>query len=128
MLTKLGLSRTTSIFVLIDNKRWNEVKKRCRSNKINESQQINDAGWLPIHLACYKNAPLDVIEDLYNSYPDGVEKESFAGWLPIHIAIMERSSKEVVDFLHSITGSKQINPIGWNIRKTHMKSSINAAA
>ena len=111
----LGLT-ATSILVLIDKKRWNEVKKRCSINNCNETQQINDSGWLPIHLACYKNAPLDVIEVLYNSYPDGVMKESFAGWLPIHIAIAEGSSEEVITFLYSITDKKQIKQIGWLVQ------------
>ena len=122
-------SKSRSIFSLIENEQWYEVKRRCEHKESKESQQVNEAGWLPIHSACYKNAPIDVIEVLYQSYPDGAKQQSYAGWLPVHIAITGGAQAEVVGFLYSITDRKQGKPFGWkNMPKSMRRSSITEAA
>lgn len=49
--------------------------------KVSDSQ-----GCLPLHLACWKKAPLEVIECLVQAWPQSVKEKTNCGSLPLHNA------------------------------------------
>jgi ankyrin repeat protein len=58
-------------------------------------------GWLPIHCACWKNAPLEVIQMLLDTDTEKktiLEKGTF-GHLPIHTACCSNAPAEVIQLL-----------------------------
>ena len=94
--------KSSTIFTLIERNKWKEVIDRCNKRPC-EAQSINEGGWLPIHSACFKKAPLNVIKHLYNIFPEGIRYKSSAGWLPIDICMAEsrHPQVDVIIFLHS---------------------------
>ena len=92
----------SNIFTLLKKNKWNNIIKRCKKNP-KEAQAINDAGWLPLHLACYKNAPLNVIQALYEAHPDSITCKTNIGWLPINIASVGIASQDIIDYLRKIS-------------------------
>ena len=70
----------------MERKKWKQVIERC-SKKPMEAKIRNEAGWFLLHLACYKKAPLCVIQHLYNTFPEGAGYKSVAEWLPIDICM-----------------------------------------
>jgi ankyrin repeat protein len=43
-------------------------------------------GELPLQRTCRKNAPLNVIQLLVETWPDAVKEKSYHDWLPLHFA------------------------------------------
>ena len=50
-----------------------------------KEKTINN-GDLPLHLACYQNAPLDVIKLLVETWPDSVKEKNKFGNTPLALA------------------------------------------
>ena len=66
---------------------------------VDEASKSNADGWLPIHIACYQNCELEVIEDLHNAFKKGVTKTDKHGWLPLHLACYHNASSDTIKFL-----------------------------
>ena len=99
----------SSLFRLIKKSKWNTIIKRCKKKSSNEIQITNDAGWLPIHYACYKNAPLNVIQSLYEAYPNSINCKTNVGWLPINVACVGIASQDIIEYLQKVATTEIID-------------------
>jgi hypothetical protein len=54
---------------------------------------------LPLHMACERRAPPEVIRGILNLYPDATKHNGRGGNLPIHIAVHRNLNEEVIDTL-----------------------------
>ena len=43
-------------------------------------------GWLPLHTACWEDAPVEPIRNLLLGFPDAVRETEKDGWTPLHLA------------------------------------------
>mmetsp|Transcript_26037 Transcript_26037/g.44394 ORF Transcript_26037/g.44394 Transcript_26037/m.44394 type:complete len:247 (-) Transcript_26037:1911-2651(-) len=60
----------------------------------------HEARVLPIHIACSLHAPLGVVREIVEAYPDCLRvKESSFKRLPIHVACQFAASPDVIDYL-----------------------------
>ena len=59
-------------------------------------------GCCALHIACYRDAPLDVIEALHVANPEAVKTKDMYGWLPLHIAMYHGMADRVLDKLKSL--------------------------
>jgi len=99
--------RSTEIFKLIKTEEWNELVDFLHNNKIAANEWVTEHNpdgsvrWrsLPIHLACEKKPPVDVIYHLLSIYPGAIGEKNYGGDLPLHIACREGASKEVINFM-----------------------------
>eukprot|EP00816_Leptocylindrus_hargravesii_P008464 CAMPEP_0196815708 /NCGR_PEP_ID=MMETSP1362-20130617/51355_1 /TAXON_ID=163516 /ORGANISM="Leptocylindrus danicus, Strain CCMP1856" /LENGTH=322 /DNA_ID=CAMNT_0042192763 /DNA_START=379 /DNA_END=1347 /DNA_ORIENTATION=- len=66
---------------------------------VDEASKSNEDGWLPMHIACYQNCELEIIENLYNAFKKGVTKTDKHGWLPLHLACYHNASADTIKFL-----------------------------
>jgi len=66
-----------------------------------EAAEIQDNfGWLPLHYALQYQASNDVINMLFQAYPQSIEvKTKNSGRLPLHIALEQSSSEDVINML-----------------------------
>ena len=63
-------------------------------------KEKNRHGFLPLHIVCEKNAPIDVIKLLIDVYPDGVKEKNINDSLPLHISCEENASIDVIKLLY----------------------------
>jgi ankyrin repeat protein len=61
--------------------------------------QKNNHGNLPLHYAAHYNAPLEVVEALYNAFPDGALQKNNDNNTPLDLAIADGASPNVVALL-----------------------------
>ncbi len=61
--------------------------------------QKNNHGNLPLHYAAHYNAPLEVVEALYNAYPEGALQKNNDNNTPLDLAIADGASPNVVALL-----------------------------
>ena len=84
---------------------WNFVRdyiKRNRDNGLAKKEaelRQGDLGNVALHLACYRNPPLDVIEALIKLSPKTVQWSDSEGDYPIHYACRNGASLEVIEKL-----------------------------
>ena len=105
-LNEVVLSKPTALYAAIGAKKWNVALRRLIekpneagvwvSSGTNEDESI--IKFLPIHLACFVNAPLLLITLLVQSYPEGVEQEAL-GRLPIHMACQMQVDHRIIFLL-----------------------------
>ena len=107
----------TSLFLLIEEKAWNDVKKRAdlfpeeaktyvmRHDKEASGGSIGHnpalVKWrlLPIHLAILYSAPPFVIQALLTAYRRGAECYDDERNLPIHLAVKKHANEEIMNLL-----------------------------
>ena len=53
-------------------------------------------GWLPLHIACSANAPIEVITALLGAYPNAVREKNIEDNLPLDIALKTNGPIEVL--------------------------------
>jgi len=100
-------ARSNDVFKLIQSQKWSELLDflnhfvDAASEWVTENNSDDTVRWrsLPIHLACEKQPPVDVLFNLVSLYPDGIGQKNYGGDLPIHIACREGASKEVINFM-----------------------------
>lgn len=105
--TQDQIERSGEIFQFINDGKWSELLDfldhfgDAASEWVTEHNPDGTVRWrsLPIHLACEKQPPVEVIFNLLSIYPDGIGEKNYGGDLPIHIACRECASKEVVNFM-----------------------------
>jgi hypothetical protein len=80
----------------------NAVLANYTQKDLQEAVLLKDnSAWLPIHYACWNNAPVEVIRLLLDNDDDKktiLEKDNI-GRLPIHVACLTRATVEVIQLL-----------------------------
>lgn len=94
---------------LIQNRKWPFVAKRIAHNPLEAEQNLTvmtrggftaASGFTPLHYACERQPPLDVVEALIENNPTAVVTRCLPGGsLPLHIACTWYGSAEVVGAL-----------------------------
>ena len=65
-----------------------------------EASEEHDDGTLPLHLLLKNDAPLKLVMNLVEAYPEAVfEYETTKGYYPLHVACRSGCSVPVVDYL-----------------------------
>jgi len=83
---------------LIYSKEWDNVVAACESDAY-QAKLVDRTGDLPLHEACQKAAPFEVIKNLVSAFPEGVKTKGFCGRLPIHYASYNKPSLHVIKLL-----------------------------
>jgi len=67
-------------------------------------KETSEYDWmfLPLHVACFSGAPLDLIKALVRACPQGVRMAANGGKLPLHIACETLAQSSVIIFLHRV--------------------------
>jgi len=95
-----GISRSTeALRNLIYLQQWTDVVSVCTYNP-HEAKVTDRSGDLPLHEACLRGAPLNVIESLLSAYPYGVRQKGFCGRLPLHYAVYNKYNKPSLDNIY----------------------------
>lgn len=89
---------TVTIRNLIYREEWEEIESACEYNPY-QAEVADKLGDLPLHEACMRAAPLEVIQNLISAYPDGVKKKGFCDRLPLHYASYNNPSLHVINLL-----------------------------
>lgn len=63
--------------------------------------------FLPIHVACFSGAPLDIVKILVRTYPQGVRMAANGGKIPLHIACETLARSTIITFLHNMYSEAQ---------------------
>jgi Ankyrin repeats (3 copies) len=79
---------------------WDKVHQWARECPDVCKEKFRD-GSLPLHCACKKNAPLDVIQFLVETWPDAVKdkEKNKCGELPLHWVFSSNSPLDVIQLL-----------------------------
>ena len=75
----------------------NEIHRIMETNPNYIEETKN--GMLPLHYACKRNAPLEVLEFLIQQYPASVKEKDNQGKLPLHYACKNNAPIQVLEFL-----------------------------
>jgi hypothetical protein len=84
---------------------WVSVENHTKSDETTEdefavSSPLKTIIMLPLHGACYYGAPLALVQNLINAYPEAVrQKVAHNSKLPVHIACEEDADPKVVLYL-----------------------------
>lgn len=98
---------TQDLPTLIKNLKWKSVIERLECNPDEASYELNGvmtrggftagSGMTPLHYACERKPPLEVVEALIEANPEAVSQRMMpGGCLPLHIACTWHSSPSVV--------------------------------
>ena len=100
---------STKTFEYVKLQEWDKVIRRLnKSNRVHEvrvwvmltaDDGVSKSNLLPIHLACWRSAPLSVFRALVEAHPKSLEARDQFGRVPLHIAIVERCEVAVVTLL-----------------------------
>jgi hypothetical protein len=92
-----------SLATLIRNQNWSAVISRIPQDSGDEIQAMTKGGYLategctPLHYACERRPPLEVVEALITTWPESVTTRlQPGGALPLHVACTWHASVEVV--------------------------------
>jgi hypothetical protein len=95
----------TALYENITNSDWDTAIRSCISSPVEAETWVvrryegsNDIMWrfLPIHSACARQPPANVIASLLEAYPDGAGKVDDQGMYPLHYACGNQASREVI--------------------------------
>ena len=98
----------TALYTHIEKQRWREVVERCRTHKIEVKtwvsrmdKQKKNVLWrmLPIHTAILYRAPMYVLIDLIEGFPDGTKSPDDRRMLPVHMACRIVCKEDVLRLL-----------------------------
>jgi ankyrin repeat protein len=90
------------VFDLIDRQEWDALKDLIRSDPgvallgIGGSERRSSENQLPLHTACKRQPPLDVVELLIDANPSALKVKGHGGYTPLHCAVSYGSSVEVM--------------------------------
>ena len=98
---------------LIDQKKWDEILQVLREDPTVQSDtkelHRND---LPLHMACEKHAPDDVILEILRHNSDALFHVGRGGNLPLHTACQKNLGHDVIESFI------RMNPMGLDYRNT----------
>jgi hypothetical protein len=97
----------TPLYELLESSQWDQARLKSRIHpeqvqtwivRRDEQQQIK---WklLPLHAAVIFQAPIIVVEALFQEYPDAVAQRDDQGMLPLHLAFRHSMDDAVLEFL-----------------------------
>ena len=91
----LKLSR---VFVLVYDIQSRDFQQACRNvmNDRRRAEQKSVEGFLPLHLALYERAPLQLLELLIDAYPAALKEYCPKNMLPLHIAARDHTILMVI--------------------------------
>jgi ankyrin repeat protein len=105
------LALAFSLETLIQNRRWQTVLTRLASNPLEAEKELlvqtrggfmSQRGFTPLHYACERQPPVDVISHLLEAHPGAAVKRCLpGGCLPLHIACTWYGSADAVSELLS---------------------------
>jgi len=107
---EVDFEHRSPLYCYIVKRDWEAAIKRCKKAPEEASIWIVTKGlkgnlrFLPLHKACVLRAPLDLIENLIQAYPEGVSCEDHDGWIPIHCASYTGAS-EIIEALLKVYSS-----------------------
>eukprot|EP00557_Chaetoceros_sp_GSL56_P004708 CAMPEP_0176505912 /NCGR_PEP_ID=MMETSP0200_2-20121128/16757_1 /TAXON_ID=947934 /ORGANISM="Chaetoceros sp., Strain GSL56" /LENGTH=872 /DNA_ID=CAMNT_0017905517 /DNA_START=416 /DNA_END=3031 /DNA_ORIENTATION=- len=89
------------LYTYISGKQWDRTMERLQTTPEEASYWVVDKDYprLPIHLACSKAAPMDVVESLLNAYPEGCLAKDGSGSHPLHLACEKALGLDIVNLL-----------------------------
>ena len=97
---------SNSLFRLIEDGRWKKARYTLLNSSLAVRQWVSkneNSGpiWrrLPIHEACVRQPPIEIISALLESYPDCVFQGDNAGRLPLHYAIIHNAHVDTIYLL-----------------------------
>ncbi|KAL3939355.1 MAG: hypothetical protein SGBAC_005913 [Bacillariaceae sp.] len=111
--TKIGksdrniLECPTDLYVLIQNKKWNDALKQVKKKAIEASEwtyrkdKKGNIMWrlLPLHASIILNAPEKLVKAILSAYPRGVQCQDDLGMLPIHLVFRAGISPSIAKML-----------------------------
>uniref|UniRef100_A0A6S8X503 Uncharacterized protein n=1 Tax=Chaetoceros debilis TaxID=122233 RepID=A0A6S8X503_9STRA len=95
----------TALYSAIDSQNWNRAIMRLvempqeSTTWVSYTKKEMEYRFLPLHAACLVGAPLLLISDLVDAYPDAARKKTTQGKLPLHIACEAHADERVVELL-----------------------------
>lgn len=104
-------SEQARLYRAIDTKNWESASyhltknpSMARSWVFRRSSSSGRIQWvfLPIHAACFSDAPAYLIRDLVRSYPDSAKMTAAGQKLPLHIACETGAGHETVSYLVNV--------------------------
>ena len=81
----------------LDKSNWDEARKAVREENVSVPGGFGQ--WTPLHIACKRNPPIDIIESLIELSADSLDKFDSCNRLPIHYAADSGVSAEVYQVL-----------------------------
>lgn len=105
IITEVDYENRTQLFRLVIKKEWDGVSDRCTSHPLEANTWIVTKGFhgnlrfLPLHKACVLQPPVQTIQSLLHSNPDGAKSTDQDGWLPLHCASFYGAGEEIVEAL-----------------------------
>ena len=89
---------------LIDERSWDEVLLRLKTNPDEASKMIMRGGYgksLPLHEACKLQPPTGVVKALIDAYKQAASTEGLWAFLPLHFAVRSNSVEASVTLLEA---------------------------
>jgi Ankyrin repeats (3 copies) len=112
------LALAFSLETLIQNRRWQAVLTRLASNPLEAEKDLqvqtrggfmSQRGFTPLHYACERQPPVEVISHLVEAHPGAIVKRCIpGGCLPLHIACTWYGSADAVSALLSVDPSTAV--------------------
>ncbi len=99
------LTTPTALYHAIDSQDWNFAMRRLVEVPQESTMWVSfrskkvESRFLPLHAACLMGAPLLLVEDLIQAYPDAVRKKTLQGKLPLHLACESLVDHRVIQLL-----------------------------
>jgi ankyrin repeat protein len=95
----------TALYHAIDSQDWNYAIRRLVEMPqestvwVSFRQKKTEMRFLPLHASCLMAAPLFLVADLLQAYPDAIRKKTTQGQLPLHIACEALVDDRIVELL-----------------------------
>ena len=81
----------------LDKSNWDEARKAVREENVSVPGGFGQ--WTPMHIACKRDPPLDIIKSLIAASPDSLDKFDACNRLPIHYAADYGASAPVIKMM-----------------------------
>ena len=85
---------------LIDQNKWDEILREIREDATlqADTKELHRDDF-PLHMACEKKAPDDIIMEILRFNPDAAFHQGRGGSVPLHIATQKSLSADVIESL-----------------------------
>lgn len=100
------VTNPTALYDAIDSQNWNYAMRRLVETPQESTiwvsfsyRKSTEMRFLPLHIACAMGAPLLLVEDLIQTYPDAIRKKTTDGNLPLHLACGALVDPRIVQLL-----------------------------
>lgn len=83
-------------FNLIENGKWDKVRKLLRSDVADYSRCVDETGLTTLSISVSSYAPLDIIKTIIESHPESASQVDEYGASPLHLACLNGTNADVV--------------------------------